>query len=301
MERGARADPSTAPFDAVYEDAKAAVSYAANELRSLTGQARAHVVDDDVSRERIVRLEAAVRSLERIWLSFDSERTAPVANADEEPLAILDAQEAERARIAREIHDGPAQALANASFRAEIALRLLGAGDSTAAGHEISELRAALDRELAELRVVITQLRPPVLDELGLDGAIREAARELLHDHDVRTELEAEASVLTPAERTVALRVAQEALRNIRKHARAGRVELHTRHVGDDWVLEISDDGVGFTVDEHEPESRRPHFGLRFMRERAELIEASLDVDSRPTGTRVRLTITPSEKRSSPW
>jgi len=86
-------------------------------------------------------------------------------------MRIIEAQEAERARIAQEIHDGPAQALANAIFQANFIERV-GASDPA---DEVRTLREMLRRELANVRDSINQLRPPLLDELGLEGAIEDA------------------------------------------------------------------------------------------------------------------------------
>ena len=97
---------------------------------------------------------------------------------------------------------------------------------------------------------------------------------------------------LSDAQRTVALRVAQEALQNVRKHAAATKVSVatHDEQAGE-WVLEVRDDGRGFDVGAVAARGRR-NFGLQFMRERAELIGARFDVRSRPEGgTVVRLTI----------
>jgi len=96
---------------------------------------------------------------------------------------------------------------------------------------------------------------------------------------------------MSDGQRTVALRVAQEALQNVRKHAAASHVVVATRRDGDGWVLEIRDDGRGFEIGAVAARGRR-NFGLQFMRERAELIGARFDVRSRPDGgTIVRLAI----------
>jgi signal transduction histidine kinase len=102
---------------------------------------------------------------------------------------------------------------------------------------------------------------------------------------------------LTDDERTVVLRVAQEALHNVRKHAGAANVVVSTELADDSWSLEIRDDGRGFDIGVVTARGRR-NYGLQFMRERAELIGASLDVRSRPDGgTVVRLMI-PSDVRA---
>jgi two-component system sensor histidine kinase DegS len=210
-------------------------------------------------------------------------------------MRIVEAQEAERSRLAQEIHDGPAQALSNAIFQVEYIERVI-ESDPLLARTELHFLRELVRRELGDVRAFISQLRPPMLDQLGLDGAILESVQHTstLIGQEIQTDLTAPASRLTDGQRTVVLRVAQEALQNARKHAAATDVKVATRLDDDDWILEVSDDGRGFDVGAVAARGRR-NFGLQFMRERAELIGARLDVRSRPEGgTVVRLAI-PSE------
>ena len=104
--------------------------------------------------------------------------------------------------------------------------------------------------------------------------------------------------MLGDAQQTVVLRVVQEALQNVRKHAKSTRTTIATRLAEGAWLVEVKDDGLGFDVGAVAARGRR-NFGLQFMRERAELIGAALEVSSRPeAGTVVRLAI-PLEKESS--
>jgi two-component system sensor histidine kinase DegS len=249
-------------------------------------------------RSALAKLELAERTLQRTWLFLergDSTLVAPDdtpgANSDV-AMRIVEAQEAERARLAQEIHDGPAQAFTNAIFQAEYAERI-SATDPVATTAEIRALRDVLRRELTNLRGFIGQLRPPLLDELGLDGAIEEAASNLRSTSDltVTTDLRAPNDSIGDNQQTVALRVTQEALQNVRKHAAASTVVVSTDVEDHAWTLEIRDDGRGFDVGAVAARGRR-NFGLQFMRERAELIDARFDVRSRADGgTVVRLAI----------
>jgi two-component system sensor histidine kinase DegS len=204
--------------------------------------------------------------------------------------AILDAQEAERARLAREIHDGPAQALSNAVFRTDLVARALD-WDREAARAELAELRALLIRQLDDLRGFVHQLAPP----LGVPGdfaaAIEEAGRTLVDaGTEVEVQLDAPPTILTPDEQAVALRIAQEALRNVAKHARARHARIATSLEPSGWTLLIEDDGVGYAT--QAVDASRRHFGLRFMEDRARLVGGRLEVE--PTvgsGVSVRLTI----------
>ncbi len=205
---------------------------------------------------------------------------------------IVQAQEAERLRLAQEIHDGPAQALSNAIFQVEYIERVVET-DLPLARTELRYLRDLLRRELGDVRSFISQLRPPVLDELGLDGAIHDTIDLIrsITGATITADLTAPADALSDAERTVVLRVAQEAMQNVRKHAQARTVTVTTWSDDGGWVLEVGDDGRGFDIGAAAARGRR-NFGLQFMRERADLIGARLDVRSRPgDGTVVHLAI----------
>ena len=219
--------------------------------------------------------------------------------------ARLEAHEEERSRLAEELHDGPAQALANAIFQTELVERAM-VQDPGAAALELTRLREMLARELETLRAYISQLRPPLNEPEALEQALQDAATSLTEytgiPVDVR--LDASSEELTPAARTVVLRVAQEALRNVGKHSAAKRAWLATREAthGDSaaaWELEVGDDGHGFDPDGPPPGHRRRHFGLRFMRERSDLLGAQLSLETRPAaGTIVRLRISTAGERS---
>lgn len=235
-------------------------------------------------------------------------RDVPVTEApDVDPrmsMALLAAQEQERSRLAEELHDGPAQALANAIFQTEILDRAV-REDPAAARAEILALRQMLERELDTLRGYINQLRPSLGEAAGLDDALRDSAGAMSQRTGLPVDVRLEASDvnLHEAARTVVLRVAQEALRNVAKHSGATRTWVRTFESEDPdgrrWVLEVGDDGRGFDLATVAAHPNRRHFGLRFMRERSDLLGSQLSIQTSPAaGTVVRLTIDPGEERS---
>ena len=230
-----------------------------------------------------------------------ADATADATPLDADPrvaMALLSAQEQERSRLAEELHDGPAQAFANAIFQTQMVERAL-SEEPQAATAELAALRALLERELDTLRGYINQLRPSLGEATGLEEALRDSASAISQRSGLSIELrlDADGSQLHAAARTVVLRVAQESLRNIAKHAAASRAWIHTSAgVAPDgsrrWVLEVGDDGRGFDYTTVAANPNRRHFGLRFMRERAELLGSSLAIESHhAAGTVVRLTI----------
>ncbi len=251
------------------------------------------------------RLELAIRNLETTWLFVERGDSSLLTDTDmprlptELQMRIVEAQEAERVRLAQEVHDGPAQALTNAIFQVEFIDRVFDT-DRGMARAELRFLRELLRRELGDVRSFIGQLRPPVLVELGLDGSIADtvANQAALSGLHITTELAAPAGDLPEATQTVVLRVVQEALQNVRKHAGATNVVVASLLDEGEWVLEVRDDGRGFDTGAVAARGRR-NFGLQFMRERAELVGARFEVRSRPeAGTVVRLAIPMTRKES---
>jgi two-component system sensor histidine kinase DegS len=294
LERGDDADD---PVDG--GAAQAAEAGAADlRLRTLRGDMARSRGDLGIHEAELSRLDLALRNLESTWLFLErgdstliTEPALPSVSTELQ-MRIVEAQEAERARLAQEVHDGPAQALSNAIFQVEFIDRVF-ESDPRMARTELGFLRELLRRELGDVRSFLSQLRPPVLDELGLDGAIADtvATQAALSGLHIATELEGATTGLTEAAQTVVLRVVQEALQNVRKHASATNVVVATMLADGQWVMEVRDDGRGFDTGAVAARGRR-NFGLQFMRERAELVGAQFEVRSRPeAGTVVRLTI----------
>jgi two-component system sensor histidine kinase DegS len=254
----------------------------------------------EVGKERgtLTRIDLAIRSLENAWLFLNSEDASLVmdpagpTSATDAQMRIVEAQEAERSRLAREVHDGPAQALANGIFQVEVVERLLDR-DEMLARAELRLLRDILNRELRSVRAYLSQLRPPLLADLGLSGAISDAAQQVgsIVGVAIAVDLDDGLDELPETVEIVILRVIQEALQNIRKHASPTSARVRVAREGNSWTVEVRDDGRGFDPDAA-PVSGRRNFGLQFMRERADLIGARFEVRSRPDlGTVVRMAI----------
>jgi two-component system sensor histidine kinase DegS len=238
------------------------------------------------------RIDVAARQLELVltYLTTDdagaSEPT--LTDADLSPAAIslkiIQAQEGERQRLAEEVHDGPAQVLTNAIFQVEYLDRVIDDSPDTARD-ELAFLRTMLREGLDEVRSFIAALRPPSV-EFGLAQSITTACSEFAAKHGISVDVSLpgiDAQVPAAAKAPI-LRVVQEALQNVRKHAAATsvRVGLEADH------LVIADNGRGFDVMRLASATR--NFGLQFMRERAELMGSSLQIESRQgEGTRILL------------
>jgi two-component system, NarL family, sensor histidine kinase UhpB len=222
--------------------------------------------------------------VERIELAFLRMMRRLEAERRRAGSAALHAQEEERARVARDLHDEVNQSLTGLLLRLEAARE---AAPPELEG-ELTETKALANQAMTELLSLARQLRPTALDDLGLVAAIEGQVEGLRRGEiDARLDAEGDFSDLGDDAQLVVYRVAQEALSNAARHSEAGNVEVRLRRSDAGVVLEVADDGRGFAFDE----SQRG-LGIGGMRERALLIGAELTIESRPDkGTTVRLTI----------
>lgn len=198
--------------------------------------------------------------------------------------AVTRGQEDERARLALELHDGPVQALIALGQRAEMAGRLIERGQDSEAAVQLEELRQAEQAAIHDLRRLIAGLRPLYLEDLGLVPALEVLVRRLaaLTPAEIRLET-GSCSRLGPEVELAAYRIAQEALQNAVQHATASRITVHVSCAPDELVLAIADDGQGFDpAGRPDVFTRRGHFGLLGMQERAAQLGGTLRVQSAP-------------------
>ncbi|MGI6659605.1 MAG: histidine kinase [Dethiobacteraceae bacterium] len=208
-------------------------------------------------------------------------------------LRIIKAQEEERLRVAREIHDGPAQSMANVVLRAEICEKLM-ALEPEKVKEELHDLKAMVKESLQEVRKIIFNLRPMVLDDLGLIPTLRRFISEL----QKHTKLTIELVVLggdnqrLPNTLEVAVfRIIQEALNNICKHAQAQRCLVKLEMLPKRLHILVSDDGCGFDPD-LSANAKTESFGLLGMRERVELLKGEMEITSAPgSGSEIQIMI----------
>ena len=198
---------------------------------------------------------------------------------------LITAQEEERKRIARELHDETGQALTS------IRLHVKGALSSSRPG-ELQECLVIIDQAVAHIRGLAVNLRPPMLDDLGLADALEWALDRQAKASGWRASIDAQQfeDRFASEIETACFRIGQEALTNAARHAQATEVRVQLRRSGDAVELLVTDDGRGFDEQAFaSTEERRKHFGLVSMRERAALAGGSLDVESQPgKGTRIR-------------
>lgn len=199
---------------------------------------------------------------------------------------LTNAREVEKARLARELHDELGALLTAARMETEAISRQLDGAALDNCTERLARLQEHLDNGIALKRRIIDDLRPPLLEMLGLVSALRTLGQEFARDADEALSLELpETDVEVPREPALALyRIAQEALTNIRKHARAKHVKLTLHATENALELEIEDDGQGFQT----PRTSRRHHGLAGMKHRVQMCSGQFTLSSRPgAGTRI--------------
>jgi two-component system sensor histidine kinase UhpB len=196
---------------------------------------------------------------------------------------VLAAQEAERVGIARDLHDEVGQVLTG------VLLQLNSIAEAAPDHrHELDQAREAVRRALDEVRRISSELRPEMLEHLGLVSALTELTTAFARVSNVRVERDFPASLptLAPEIELAVYRIAQESLTNVARHAQAGRVTVTLEPGHDSVVLRVADDGRGFAGPPVE------HGGLRSMRERALLVGGALAIKAAPEGgVEVRLEV----------
>jgi PAS domain S-box-containing protein len=217
---------------------------------------------------------------------------------------ILHAQEDERKRISRELHDVIAQTLVGINVHVA-ALANETTAELGSLQQRIADTHQMVERSVEIVHQFARELRPTVLDDLGLIPALQALLKGFMETTGIRVSLKISPAIEESSEsiRTTFYRITQEALMNVAKHAKASKVEISIRRLADGTSLQITDDGHGFEVEEiiHPNQSNR--LGLLGMRERAEMVGGVFSVDSapgNPTTIRVVIKTEPKTTKKNP-
>jgi two-component system, NarL family, sensor histidine kinase DegS len=274
---------------------------------------RRHTTNGELDREtqrdyrRLKQLQLVVQHIESSAAYLLGSGIDPSSDSDDVSVEVaqrvLGSLEAERERLYRDVHDGPAQVLANAIFEVEYLERIAERAPAEVRQTlrtELSNLKGQFRGSLDSVRAMIYDLRPPELTELGLAEAMRNYASEWEARCGIKvsSELDVKDTGLSPMAELAVYRVMQEGLQNVHKHAHASAVGIAWSRANESWVLHVTDDGMGFDL--VKAARHKKSVGLLSMRERAELIGGSLQIQSTPgKGTAVTLLL-PVEKKVEP-
>ncbi|HHW07793.1 MAG TPA: histidine kinase [Clostridia bacterium] len=232
-----------------------------------------------------VAISYLASSVKNIW-----EEIEKLQQQQQVGYAIIRAQEEERRRIARGIHDGPAQSLANLVLRAEYCEKLLDKKPELLK-EELQALKRFARSNLEDIRKIIFDLRPMDLDDLGLIPAIQRYASDFALDHQIPVEVVVlgDRRRFSAAMEVALFRIVQEALTNISKHARATQANIVIEITPLNITLVIKDNGIGFNVEEP---LDNECFGLRGMKEWVAFLRGNIKITSQPgAGTTINVKI----------
>jgi PAS domain S-box-containing protein len=233
--------------------------------------------------------EQTIRTLLQFLQDRDEDRTRLLQRTNA-------AIEAERNRIARDLHDGPIQGISATSLSLEAVKLMMESGDLAEALETLRKICGELGEEAVNLRRIMSDLRPPVLEERGLIPAVRELCDRWQRELEVPVSVKADPHSEVPDDvETLAYRVVQEALSNVGKHAAAGRVMVRIEAGSGTLRVEVRDDGRGFDPENAREFLRMGKVGLASMRERAELAGGTLTIKSSPGAGTVVLAMLPFE------
>jgi len=252
----------------------------------LSGEQRHEMAESAYQRAEAERSGEELRQLNERARTLNDELQRTVGK-------VIRAQEEERRRIGRELHDETVQLLSAAAVRVgELEERVPESQHHLADG--LADVRGIITDALWEVRKIIIALRPSDLDDLGLIPALSAYARNRLSDAGVAVEahLERPAQRLGADVETTVFRIAQEAVNNITRHAAAQHAVIRFSQRNGTLELNVDDDGIGFDPDQVTPSENGEGLGLLGMKERAALIGGALELTSRPgRGTSIAVRI----------
>lgn len=213
--------------------------------------------------------------------------------AQDMALSIIKAQEEERKRVAREIHDGPAQSMANIVMRAEFCLKLLDMSPEKVRD-ELIALQNIVRISLMDVRKIIFDLRPMVLDDLGLAPAIKRYLSNYKEQYGLQVEFLffGQQTRLDSSVEVALFRIIQEIVSNIHKHACAKNSVVKIEMLNNRVNIQVRDDGKGFDLDKVMSNKEREGYGLIGMQERVQLLNGDINIVTAPgKGTSISISV----------
>ena len=242
---------------------------------------------DDEKRELLTAIA------QQVTIALQNARIYQELESEKERVSEL--QEETRKKLARDLHDGPTQTIAAITMRVNYARRLMGR-DFDQAAEELVKLEDMARSTTREIRHMLFTMRPLILETQGLVAALYQLAEKMRDTHHLNVLFETSTDLpegLDLGRQGVIFYIAEEAINNARKHAEAEHIWVRLKSEGKVFVMQVEDDGVGFNVgavDAHY--AQRGSLGIVSMRERADLVEGSLKIDSAEgAGTRITISV----------
>lgn len=206
---------------------------------------------------------------------------------------IIERQEQERQRIARDLHDTTVQNLTAMIHKLEFCQQILDA-DIIRAKIEMQLMINAIRETIDGMREIIYDLRPMSFDDIGFKETLLRAIEKLQKNTDILIQFEVKGNIckLTPAYELTILRIIQEAVNNCKKHSQAEKVNITIAYDENQIIIEIQDNGIGFDVEEKKLKNHHSGFGISMMKERVYLLKGQIDICSEKNkGTEIKVVL----------
>jgi two-component system sensor histidine kinase DegS len=272
------------------EEEKALIERRGNKELRLKSAMEVYKKAENVGKSVSVATEYLKGNLDEILFTVDDLNKRQFLG-----IKIIEAQEEERQRLARDIHDGPAQSMANILIKTELCERLMNI-DQQRSREELQNLRTVVKGTLKDIRKIIYDLRPMSLDDLGLIPTLERHIYNFMEDTGIDVELNIVGNIkkMESGIEIAVFRIVQESLSNIIKHSQASKVKILVEFSPERFNLSIIDNGIGFDVEEVNKVGRTTTggFGLMNIRERVELLDGKLQISSSlGIGTKINMYI----------
>ena len=261
---------------------------AQQRLFVMRGQVEKLQNDQSHLKRQIEMIESVLAAMEGGGTLESGKKSS--ANMIETVERIIQAQEAERLRLSRQMHDGPAQALSNFILQTEIAMRLFDM-DPNKAKEELANMKGAAGKTFQKVRDFIFDLRPMMLDDLGLVPTLKRYVDAFKEQNglDVRLQLTGEEKRIEPYQEVMIFRAIQELLNNAARYSQASTVNIQLDMADNTSKVIVEDNGKGFDT---ESLDEKGNMGLKIIKERCEMLGGFMEVDSAVgEGTRVSFQI----------
>jgi len=235
--------------------------------------------------KKVYALNFAIECIKRYSLNIQSlnEKNKKKARLKDYGLSILEAQEVERQRIARDLHDTTVQNLTSMVHKAELCIKLIDI-DTIRAKLELNTMSNTLKTVINDMRGIIYNLKPMTIEDLGLTITVQRYANKMmdLNNIDINVEANEEPADILPVIKLTVFRVIQEACNNVIKHANASLINININYETDNIKVIIKDNGVGFNSEKLllNNSEQTSSFGLSIMKERISLLSGTLEIQS---------------------
>jgi two-component system sensor histidine kinase DegS len=266
-----------------------------NTIEQLRKQIDSLNEDQNRLNQKIDALKIATQSIETLNdEGRDTEREYR-ENIDDKRLSILEAQEIERQRIARDLHDTTVQNLTSLVHKSELCAKLIDI-DSIRAKLELNTMSNTLKSVINDMRGIIYNLKPMTLDDLGLTITVQRYANRIMDLNNIQVKVQAngETKEILPIIKLTLFRIIQEACNNVLKHANATLINIDIFYEEHRIKVFIKDNGSGFHMERSQPITleQSSSFGLSIMRERTSLLSGTLEIQSeKGKGTIVTISV----------